>query len=150
MTIRTVLFISCWLSSSLIAQEEGVAGWTPESAAIDTGWKEVNPIGTCPKTHYPVSIELMPLPGDGVRFRVIFLPRPSEDFESRHTLNLRTEEYRKLDTELKKQGYVQISHQMVTVMIGNVHQAVWIRSANGERDEPEKRNLAPRLKGASS
>ena len=112
-----------------MAQEEGFAGWSPESAAIDTGWKETNPVGDCPKTHYPASIELMPLPGDWVRFRAIFLPRPSEDFDSRHAVSLRTEEYRKLDAKLKDEGYTQISHQMVTVMIGNVHQAVWIRLA---------------------
>jgi len=103
-----------------------------ESSVIETGWVDIQPIKSCPETHYPVSIELMPLKGDGVRYKMVFIPKPNERFEYKYAVSERTQRYRTLHSDYTKQGYVQICHQVVTVMSGNVHQAVWVRLVRRE------------------
>lgn len=130
--------IALVLSSSVVNSvlaEEAVAS-SVKSAVIDTGWVNQDPSATCPETHYPVQVEIMPLKGDGARYKAIFIPKPKDDFEYKSILGMRTEAYEKLNEELLAKGYVQISHQVATIMIGNVHQAVWV-SRKKEADAPK-------------
>jgi len=107
-----------------------------ESKVIDTGWVDSDPSASCPETHYPVCFEIMPCPGDGVRYKAVFIPKPKGDFDYRSAVGVRTEEYEKLSKDLTAKDYVQISHQVVTIMIGNVHQAVWVSRTKRE-NKPE-------------
>jgi hypothetical protein len=128
------------------AQAEKPVGVITKSSVIDTGWVDTSPMGDCPDTHYPVSIELMPLQGDGVRFRAVFIPKPSEGLDYKYVVSERTPKYLASDADYRKQGYVQICHQLVTVMVGNVHQAVWVRSPKEEQDGGEQPATRPESK----
>ena len=151
MKLLLQLAILCVLSCSLIAQSndaqaEQPAGWITESAVIDTGWVDSNPIGECPKTHYPICVEVMPLKGDGARYKAVFIPKPKGDFDYKCAVGIRTREYRKLNKDLVEKGFIQISHQVVTVMIGNVHQSVWVSRTKREQDGADQPATAPESK----
>ena len=128
-------FVLClFLINSLHAEE--ASKWPTESRVVDTGWVNSDPSASCPKTHYPVCIEIMPLKGDGARYKAVFIPKPKGDFDYKSTVGIRTEEYEKLSKDLGSKGFVQISHQVVTLMIGDVHQSVWVRRANKGQAAP--------------
>ena len=140
MKLSPLLAILCISPFSLVAQSDDAqvekpTGAITQSSVIDTGWVDSNPIEECPETHFPTIIELMPLPGDGVRFKSIFIPKPSKGFEYKYVVLESTPKYHALHSEYTKQGYIQICHQIVTVMIGNVHQAVWVKSDKREQDD---------------
>lgn len=92
----------------------------------------MDPSSSCPKTHYPVNVEIMPLEGDGVKYKAVFIPRPEGDFDYKSVVGIRTDEYEKISKELTEKGYIQISHQVVTIMVGKVHQAVWVTRKKSE------------------
>ncbi len=100
---------------------------------IDTGWVDSDPSASCPETHYPVCVEIMPLVGDGARYKALFIPKPKGDFDYKSIVGIKTEEYEKLGKDLTAKGFIQISHQVVTLMTGNVHQAVWVSHAKKGR-----------------
>ena len=125
-TIQCIVALTVLALAVVEVQAEEVAGWPTKSMVIDTGWVDLDPSTSCPETHYPVCFEIMPLQGDGVRYKAVFIPKPQGDFDYKSAVGIRTEEYEKMNKELIAEGYTQISHQVVTVMVGNVHQAVWV------------------------
>ena len=131
-TIHFTIALAVLTLAAADVQAEEAVKWPTESKVIDTGWIDSDPSASCPETHYPVCFELMPLPGDGVRYKAIFIPKPRDDFEYKSAVGVRTDEYQKLSKDLMAKGFVQISHQVVTVMVGNVHQAVWVSRAKRE------------------
>ena len=117
-------------------QAEEPIKWPTKSMVIDTGWVNSDPSASCPKTHYPVCVEIMPLKGDGARYKAVFIPKPKGDFDYKSIVGIKTEEYEKLSKDLMAKGFIQISHQVVTFMVGNVHQAVWVSHTKREPVAP--------------
>ena len=143
MKLPLQLAILCVLSCSVIAQSDNAhaekpAGWITESSVIDTGWVDSNPIGHCLNSHYPICVEIKPLAGDGVRYKAVFIPKPKGEFYYKCVVGIRTAEYEKLNEDFIAEGFIQISHQVVTVMIGNVHQSVWVSRIKREQASARK------------
>lgn len=111
--------------------------WPPTST-IDTGWVDLDPSASCPETHYPVIVEIVPLAGDGESYKAVFLPKPKGDFDYRSVVGIDTSKYETLNRELSGKGFVQVSHQAVTIMRGHVHQATWVWSGKREQAETSK------------
>ncbi len=100
---------------------------------IETGWVEIDPSAWCPETHYPVIVEMMALAGDGAKYRAVFIRKPKGDFEYRSVVEMKTNEYETLNRDLSGKGFVQGFHQVVHLMHGRFHQAVWVRSAGNSK-----------------
>ena len=126
MKIQTIIALVMFFLMVNALRAEEVVKWPTESKVVDTGWVTSDPSTSCPETHYPVCFEIMPLKGDGVRYKAIFIPKPNGDVDYRSVVGVRTDEYEKRNKDLMAKGFVQISHQVVTIMVGNVHQAVWV------------------------
>ena len=137
-----VLFTS---AISGVRAEEAVT-WPTKTSTIDTGWVDLDPSASCPETHYPVIVEIMPLEGDGARYKAVFIPKPKGNFDYKCAVGIRTGEYEKLNKDLMAKGFIQISHQVVTVMIGNVHQSVWVSRTKREQAGADQPATAPQLK----
>ena len=137
--IRFLLFLCILVlllvrPSVSVMQAEDANRWPTQSMVIDTGWVDHDPSKRCPETHYPVCVEIAPLDGDGARYKAVFIPKPKGDFDYKSVVEMRAEEYRKLNADLIATGFIQISHQVVTLMHGDVHQAVWAsRKKGGEK-----------------
>ena len=132
MNARYLCFLILWSFAFCGLQAEKPVPPPTESMVVDTGWVNVDPSSSCPKTHYPVNVEIMPLEGDGVKYKAVFIPRPEGDFDYKSVVGIRTDEYEKISKELTDKGYIQISHQVVTIMVGKVHQAVWVTRKKSE------------------
>jgi len=81
----------------------------------------------------------MPLEGDGARYKAVFIPKPKGNFDYKSVVGIKANEYETLNKDLSAKGYVQVSHQVVTLMQGKVHQAVWVSSAKREQAAPSNR-----------
>jgi len=112
-----------------------------KSIVIDTGWQESQPDDARHKTHYPACVEIMPIEGDGIKYRVIFIQNPTDDFDCKYAVGIAAGEYEHLNAVLIDQGYTQISHQVATVKSGIVHSAVWV---NSKKIENKSEQATPR------
>ena len=111
---------------------------------IETGWVEIDPSAWCPETHYPVIVEMMALAGDGAKYRAVFVRKPKGDFDYRSVVEMKTNEYETLNRDLSGKGFVQVFHQVVHLMHGRFHQAVWVWSGKREHAEASMRSVPTR------
>ena len=80
-----------------------------------------------PDDSYPILIQAGPLLGDGVAYRYLLVPKPTENFEYKFTFGQNEQNFKSLNLELIESGFTIIHHQTVQLMGGIVHQAVWTK-----------------------
>ena len=139
MKIQYIIAIILFSFAISGVRAEEVVTWPTKTSTIDTGWMDQDPSASCPETHYPVIVEIMPLPGDGAKYKAVFIPKPKGNFDYKSVVGIKTNEYETLNKDLSAKGFVQVSHQVVTLMQGKVHQAVWVSSAKREQAAPSNR-----------
>ena len=79
-----------------------------------------------PKDKYPILIQAGPLLGDGVVYRFILTKKPSDKFKYEVAYGIEDIEFKNKNINLVKKGYTLIQHQTAVVMVGTIHQAVWV------------------------
>jgi len=88
----------------------------------------VQVLNDIPPNKYPMIIEAAPLVGDGVVFRVLVKPKPSNNFKYRLAYRASENAFIKKNEAYSKLGFTLIYHQKVQLMPGKGHQAVWVKN----------------------